>query len=80
MGGEPTNSGSSSEEEDANWKAAIESIAATTSFGSKVFGTTSNGSTSHSTPNAGDVEEKTQNAQKLKHYQIKVTTFHLHPL
>ncbi|XP_002525274.2 uncharacterized protein LOC8283367 isoform X1 [Ricinus communis] len=70
MGASPTSSGSSSEEADANWRAAIESIAATTTFGSKNFGTTSNGSTSHSTSNR-DNEEQTQNSQKLKHYQLK---------
>ncbi|KDP32076.1 hypothetical protein JCGZ_12537 [Jatropha curcas] len=69
MGG-PTNSGSSSDEEDANWKAAIESIAATTTFGSKAFGTASNGSKWHSTSN-GDGEEPNQNSKKLKHYQLK---------
>ncbi|OAY35589.1 uncharacterized protein LOC110628102 [Manihot esculenta] len=70
MGG-PTSSSSSGEEEDANWKAAIESIAATTTFGSKVFGNSSNGSTSHSTSNRDVESEQTQNSQKLKHYQLK---------
>ncbi|XP_050205860.1 uncharacterized protein LOC126655656 isoform X2 [Mercurialis annua] len=67
MGGRPANSGSSSEEEDANWRAAIESIAATTTFGSKLFGTISNGSTSHSTSNGND----TQDSKKIKHCQLK---------
>ncbi|KAF2294720.1 hypothetical protein GH714_015725 [Hevea brasiliensis] len=70
MGGR-TSSGSSGEEDDANWKAAIESVAATTTFGSKVFGNTSNGSTSHSTSNRDVEEQQTQNSQKLKHYQLK---------
>ncbi|XP_011035665.1 PREDICTED: uncharacterized protein LOC105133394 isoform X1 [Populus euphratica] len=62
---------SSSEEEDANWKAAIESIAATTTFANKVLSSTSNGSTSRSAPTTEAYAENTQDSRKLKHYQIK---------
>ncbi|KAG6792262.1 hypothetical protein POTOM_001406 [Populus tomentosa] len=71
MGG-PASS-SSEEEEDANWKAAIESIAATTTFANKVLSSTSNGSTSRSAPTTEAYAENTQDSRKLKHYQIKAT-------
>ncbi|XP_065874410.1 uncharacterized protein [Euphorbia lathyris] len=63
--GVPIDYESSSDEEDANWKAKIESIASTTTFGSKVVG-----SISHSTSNRY-AEEQNQNSQKPKHYQLK---------
>ncbi|CAK7356574.1 unnamed protein product [Dovyalis caffra] len=64
-------SSSNSEEEDANWKAAIESIAATTTFAIKFFSSNSNDSTSRSAPSTEDYAENTQNSRKPKHYQIK---------
>ncbi|KAJ4714726.1 Ribose-5-phosphate isomerase A [Melia azedarach] len=84
MGGPSSSSSSSSSgEEDgpAEWREAVESIAATTTFGfSNGFanGSTSNATTSakpvsHSTSNTeyDSDEEQQRNPQKLKHYQIK---------
>ncbi|GKU98833.1 hypothetical protein SLEP1_g11772 [Rubroshorea leprosula] len=82
MGGRTTSSGSSSGEEegDAEWKAAIASIAATTPFATNGFNNSSSGGSatktsskpfSHSSPGAQDDGEQQHQPQKLKSYQIK---------
>ncbi|GLT68784.1 hypothetical protein SLA2020_409860 [Shorea laevis] len=82
MGGPTTGSGSSSGEEDgdAEWKAAIASIAATTPFATNGFNNSSSGDPatktsskpfSHSSPGAEYDGEQKHQPQKLKSYQIK---------
>ncbi|GLU20130.1 hypothetical protein SLE2022_363430 [Rubroshorea leprosula] len=82
MGGRTTSSGSSSGEEegDAEWKAAIASIAATTPFATNGFNNSSSGGSatktsskpfSHSSTGAQDDGEQQHQPQKLKSYQIK---------
>ncbi|KAJ4823324.1 hypothetical protein Tsubulata_001486 [Turnera subulata] len=72
MGGKSKSSNyssSSDEEEDPKWKAAIESIAFTTTYGSKVFGTSP---TSNPTPNPAEADgEAAVIPRKLKLYEIK---------
>ncbi|CAL1380858.1 unnamed protein product [Linum trigynum] len=74
MGGS-ARSDDSSDEEDATWKAAIQSIASTTTYGSQVSSASSfgNGVAKSHAPRNGDNEdaEKPRDPQKLKHYQIK---------
>ncbi|CAI0430476.1 unnamed protein product [Linum tenue] len=74
MGGS-ARSDDSSDEEDATWKAAIQSIASTTTYGSQVSSASSfgNGVAKSHAPRNGDDEdaEKPRDPQKLKHYQIK---------
>ncbi|WCJ31415.1 hypothetical protein M5689_012912 [Euphorbia peplus] len=61
--GVPIDGGSSSDEDDAHFKAKIDSIASTTTFGTKVLGSVSD------TPSSNrDVDDQTQ---KPKHCQLK---------
>ncbi|OIT34183.1 PREDICTED: uncharacterized protein LOC109245007 [Nicotiana attenuata] len=66
MGGDRSNSTSSSEEDgDADWRAAIDSVASTTTFSK----TTAKPHSSSAATNGDEVD--TKRPQNLKHYQIK---------
>ncbi|KAL7229218.1 hypothetical protein ACSBR2_007841 [Camellia fascicularis] len=67
-GGGGSNSSSSEDDGDADWRAAIDSVAATTTDG---LASASNGSTTKSTGHDEDNEVTNHKPQKLKHYQIK---------
>lgn len=77
MGGPRSSDDSSSGEEDgpAEWKAALNSIVATTTFGAANGFSTSKRNAK--TINTVDGDDDNQfEPQKLKHYQIKVISHH----